>query len=344
MIGKRVHCAFIVVAAGMLASAAPARSQSDAVAEFYRGKAITMVVAFDPGGMYGLYSRLIAEHIGKFIPGNPAIVANHMPGAGGVRAGNYMFNVAAKDGIAIAMLSKDTAVAQRLQPDGVKYDAARFGWVGSVFPYTATFMVWHTADVKNFAEARQKELIVGSTGRGSHEYSEARLLAALAGMKLRLVAGYKGAADMYLAMERGEIDARIGAWASLKATRPDWLRDGKVFNILQTGIDRQPDLPNVPRLIDVVQAREEKEMFEFMALGGPVGWSIATPPDVPADRLAALRRAFEAMIKDAEFVADVTKRGAEVQPRTGAQVAAAIVRTLAISPDVIARMQKVVAE
>jgi tripartite-type tricarboxylate transporter receptor subunit TctC len=274
--------------------------------------------------------------MGRFIPGNPSIVVQHMPGAGGIKAANYAYNVAPKDGTVMAMLSADLAVVQKMRPEAVKYDAAQFNWVGSIYPFSQVLSVYQTGGVNTLEELKTKEIVLGHTSKSSHNYMEAVLLSRYFGLKLRNVAGYRGGNDMYLAMERGEIHGRIGSWASLKATKSDWLAAKKIKALLQTGITRSPELPDVPTMIEQAPNDEVREMFTFLSGGAPVGWSATLPPGVPADRVAALRKAFDSLLKDAAFQQEVVRYKAAIDSRTGAEVQAAVKRTLA-TPDAIVK-------
>lgn len=332
---------YLAGAAALAFSAAAIPAQADDVADFYKDKQVTLVVGFSAGGMYGLNGRLMAQHLGKYIPGNPTIVVQHRSGAGGSKAANYIYNAAARDGSVIAELSKDIAVAQILRPKRIKYKADEYGYVGRMNTYAATLMVWHGAGVKNIEDARKKEIIMANSGKSSHSYMEAALLKKYAGLKLKLVIGYRGAAGMYKAMESGEVHARIGAYVSLAANRPHWIKNKLVYNIAQTGLTRNPELPDIPLMIELMPDGEAKEMAKVMSLGGPVGWGIQTPPSIPQARLAALRVAFDKMVKDPAFLSDAKKRKAPVNPATGAEVEAVIKDTLKTDPALVKKMQAV---
>lgn len=317
---------------------------ADDVAEFYKGKQITYVIQAGAGGYYGLNGRLIANHMGRFIPGNPSFVVQHMPGAGGIKAANYTYNVAPKDGTVMAMLSADLAVVQRMKPSAVKYDAARFNWIGSIYPFSQVLSVYETGGVNSLEELKTKTIVLGHTSKSSHNYVEAVLLGRYLGLKFTNVAGYRGGNDMYLAMERGEIHGRIGSWASLKATKADWLEQKKIKALLQTGVTRSTELPDVPTMAELAPNDEVREMFLFLSGGAPVGWSATLPPDVPAPRVAALRKAFDEMLKDETFSAEVIRQKAAIDSRTGAEVEAAVKRTLSTPEPIIQKLREAGAE
>lgn len=337
----RTIAATVSTIATIGAAGAFSSSFANEAEEFYRNKTLTMVVAFSAGGMYGLNGRIMSRHLGKHIPGNPNIVVQHMPGQGGAKAANYMYNAAPQDGSYIAELSKDIAVAQKLRPEASKYKADEFHFLGRMNPYSAVFMVWHAAGVKTLEDAKENEVIVANSGKSSHSYMEAALLKKYAGLNLRLVVGYAGAGEMYQAMENGEAHARIGAWNSLKSVKRAWLRDNKVYVIMQTGLEKQPDLPDTPLMVDLFKDEEPRRMAEFMSLGGPVGWGLSAPPGTPKHLVAALQGAFDEMVKDPAFLEDAKKRNAEVNPATGKEVQKAVERTLAVPDSLVAQMREI---
>jgi tripartite-type tricarboxylate transporter receptor subunit TctC len=335
-LSKFAACATLIAALPLAATTAQAQS----IADFYKGKTVTLVVAFGAGGMYGLNARIMGKHLGKHIPGQPNIIVQHKSGAGGSKAASYMYAAAPQDGSYISELSKDIAVAKVMRPKKLKYDAAKFNYLGRMMPYSAVFMVWHKLGVKSVDDAKKTEVIVANSGKASHSYIEAAALREWTGMKLKLVRGYKGAANMYKAMESGEAHARIGAWFSLKATKPQWLAQNKVHLILQTGLEKAPDLPNVPLLIDFARNAEERKMAELMELGSPVGWGLTAPPGTPKDRVQALRAAFNKMVKDPAFLAEAKARNTMVRPATGEEVQGYVNRTLNVSPELVAKIRK----
>jgi len=330
-------CGALLAAAPMAAGAA----RADAVADFYGCKTVTLVVAYGAGGMYGLNGRIMSKHLGKFIPGHPNIIVKHMSGAGGSKAASYMYAAAPQDGSIIAELSKDVAVAKVLRPKKLKYEPGKFHYLGRMMPYSAVFMVWHKAGIRKWQDATKKQVIVANSGKAAHDYLEAAALREWAGLKLKIVSGYKGAANMYKAMEGGEAHARIGAWFSLKATKPGWLKEKKVDLIVQTGLEKAPDLPNVPLLLEFARNAEERKMAELMELGSPVGWGLSAPPGTPAVRVAALRRAFDKMVKDPAFLKEAAARNTMVAPVTGEQVQGYVKRTMEVDPKLVAKLRKI---
>lgn len=319
--------------------AAPAGA--DPIADFYKNKQVNVVVAFPSGGMYGLTAQLIARYLGEHIPGHPTIVPQYMPGAGGAKAGNYLYNAAARDGGVLGEMSKDLAVAQRLEPKKIKYDARKFNYIGRVLPYVAVLMVWHTAGIHSLQDLKTKPLIMGESGKASHGYVEAMVLNELGIAKIKIVLGYAGAAAMYQAMESGEAQARLGAWDSLKSVKRAWLEQKLVSVPIQTGLTRASDLKDVPTMLELANTEEQRQMVELIEGGGPVGWGLQTPPGVPAERVAALRKAFDAMVADPKFIEDAKKRNVEIEPATGAEVKKAIDVTFAVPENVVEKARKI---
>ena len=316
---------------------------ADPVADFYRDKRINMIVSFGTGGTYGLYGRLIADHIPKHLPGKPNIVVQHMPGAGGIVATNHMFNIAPKDGTTVGMLFKDIALAQVVQPDSVRYDARKFNWIGSVNQYYAVVMTWAASGADSLDAARQREVIMASSGPGHHGTVLSQAMNDLLGTKFRSITGYDGAGAMHLAMERGEVEARIGSWESIKKGQADWIRDKKIHLIAQAGIAKAPDLQQVPLVLDLVKDPADRSMIELIDSGSIVGWSLTLPPEVPTARVDAWRRAFEALMKDREFLDAAKKINADVDPKSGKEISDVIERVLASSPQVFDRVRKIAA-
>ncbi len=316
---------------------------ADPVADFYRDKRINLIVSFGTGGTYGLYGRIVADHITRHLPGNPKVIVQHMPGAGGIVATNHLFNIAPKDGTTVGMLFKDMALAQVVQPESVRYDARRFNWVGSVNQYYAVVMTWAASGADSLETARNREVIMASSGPGHHGTVLAQAMNDLLGTRFRSITGYDGAGAMHLAMERGEVHARIGSWESIKTGQAGWIKENKIHLIAQAGISKAPDLPQVPLVLDLVKDPADRAMIELIDSGSIVGWSLTLPPETPTDRVAAWRTAFDALMKDPEFLAAAKKANADVDPKSGAEISAVIDRVLASSPQVFERVRKIAA-
>ncbi len=315
----------------------PASVKADPVADFFRDRQVNWIVSYGPGGSYGLYAQLAARHIGRHLPGKPTIVVQFMPGAGGITAANHLYNLAPNDGSTIATVTKDLALEQALRPKEVRYDARRFGWVGSFAEYIAVFAVWNDSGIRSIADTKQRETILATSGRGHQGSQLAVLLNEFAATKFKLVAGYRGAADMNVAMERGEAHARITSWSGFKGQQGEWLSSGKASILAQGGERRQPDLKDVPLFSEIVTDPEGRKLLALIESGAVVGWPALLPPGVPADRLAAWRGAFAALMKDPEYVAEATKSQLDVQPKTGPEIEKAMSDALNVDDKVLAR-------
>ncbi len=334
---KSFKLSSFAIAAALCASSALA----DPVADFYRDKRINLIVSFGTGGTYGLYGRLVSDHSTRHLPGNPKVIVQHMPGAGGIVATNHLYNIAPKDGATVGMLFKDMALAQVAQPESVRYDARKFNWVGSVNQYYAVVMTWAGSGADSLTSARNREVIMASSGPGHHGTVLAQAMNELLGTRFRSITGYDGAGAMHLAMERGEVHARIGSWESIKTGQAAWIRDKKIHLIAQAGVTKAPDLPDVPLVLDLVKDPADRSLIELIDSGSIVGWSITLPPEVPADRVQAWRRGFDAMMKDPEFLAAAKKFNADVDPKSGDEISKVIDRVLASSPQVFDRVRKI---
>ena len=305
--------AVVDVAAGALPAAA------DPLAEVYKGRTVTIVVSSSPGGGYDTLSRAIARHIGRHIPGVPSVVAQNMPGAGGIVATNYMYNVAPRDGLVLACVQNNAPLEPLLGTRSANYDATRFNWVGTPSVEVGLMAVWHSAGVRTIEEARSKPLTAGSSGANSAPSFYAHLLNELMGFKIKVVAGYPGQTQAFLAMERGELDFYgTTFWSALTSTKPDWITNKRVNFIVQYGPEKARGLPDVPFLRDIIKTPDERLLL--LASEGPLalGRPYLMPPDVPADRVAAIRRAFFATLKDPEFLAEAERQKLDVSnPRRG---------------------------
>lgn len=303
------------VALGALAVAAPAAAQSQSVADFYKGRTVTMVVSAGPGGSYGLYAQVLIRYWPKYIPGTPTMVIQYMGGSGGVQAANYLHNAAMKDGSVVGMPLNTSPIAQYMRPKGVRYDIAQWNWIGNMAVLPGTIGVWASTGVKSIDDAKAKEVIMGATARTSTMAMFPRLLNSTVGTKFKIVMGYKGVATMDKAMETGEIEGHAASWTAWKTTKPDWIRENRINILVQIAAKRAPDLPDVPLLNELAQTQEQRKMFGFMTATTEFGRIVMAPPGVPTDRVAALRDAFNAVMKDPELIADAESKGAPIQPQ-----------------------------
>ena len=286
------------------------------VADFYRGKTVTVLIGVSPGGEYDLQARLVARHIGKHIPGAPTVVAQNMVGAGGLTEANYLYNIAPKDGTYIGMIQNALPIMQAVGISGPQFDSAKFNWVGSIMSTVETMALWHTSGVRTIDDARQKEVVIGAVGRGGITDTFPRMMNEFAGTKFKIVVGYPGGNDVNLAMERGEVFGRNNTWSSWKSTKREWL-DRKLIAILAYEGPQPSDLPGVPSVQDLAKSPEDKLAVKLIAAGTLYGRPLALPPGVPADRIAAIRRAFMDTMKDPEFLKEAEAANFEIDPVPG---------------------------
>lgn len=306
-------------------------------AEFYAGKTITMSTHASPGGGYDTYLRTLAAHFGKHIPGNPKIIVVNQPGAGGLTAINYAGRRAPHDGTFLTLASQGILFQQATGGKGLQVSLDDFSWIGNFVKSNDVIVTWYTSPTKTFADAKQREATLGTTGTGAVSDQLPLLFNALTGTKFKLIRGYEGASQMNIAMERGEIDGRgANMWASYKVTNPNEIRDHKFNALVQLGTRKEPDLPNVPLLVDLVKGDTRKEAIaRFVALAQDNNRPVAAPPGVPPDRVSMLRRAFDATMADAQFLTDAKKQRLEIAPMTGEEVRAAVHQVLTTPKDII---------
>jgi tripartite-type tricarboxylate transporter receptor subunit TctC len=303
------------------AAAWPASTSAQTVEEFYRSKPITMLIGSGAGGGYDTYARIFARHLSRHIPGNPNIIAKNVPAAAGLAAASALYTTADKDGSTIAAFTNGAAMDPLFGNASARYDAQKFNWLGSIGKLQNVCATWHRSEVKSIAAARAREVIVAAAGATSNSAIVPRTLNALLGTKFKVIAGYDTGPGLTLAIERGEAEGICGlSWSTIKASRPHWIRDRLLNIIVQMSLTKLPELPDVPNVLDLVADRENKQVLELILIRQEAGRPFAAPPGVPADRLAALRRAFDATLADDEFRADAQKAQLEIEPLAAAEI------------------------
>jgi tripartite-type tricarboxylate transporter receptor subunit TctC len=323
----------VVLASGPFASFAAAQP----VAEFYAGKTVTISVGYSPGGSYDFYPRVFARYMGKYIPGNPTVVVQNMPGAGSLRAANFLYNVAPKDGTALGVVTQTLMLEAPLGTPGVKYNAVDFTYIGRMTGVLETMISWHEAPAKNIQEARKFELVAGGTGPTSPTEGYPRLLNAFTGTKFRIVSGFGGTSEIMLAMERREVDALENSWNSVVRTKREWIEAKKINVLIQAVMERSKELPNTPTLVEMGTTPEAKAALAFYTSAAEVSRSLIGAPGIPADRLKALRDAFQATTRDPEFLTDIKKSQSEFDPAPGEYLQDLAKKIAATPPEVIRR-------
>jgi tripartite-type tricarboxylate transporter receptor subunit TctC len=319
---------------GALVLFAAPQAQADAVADFYRGKTVHVLIGVGVGGEYDIQARLVARHIGKHIPGNPTVVPQNMTGAGGLKMLNYLYSVAPRDGTQIGMIQNAFPALQTVGHPGVQFDAGKMHWLGTIAPVVETMAVWHASGVKTIDDVRKRETVAGASARGAITYFYPAMMNELLGTKFKIVTGYQGGNAINLAMERGEVEARNNTWSSWKATRPAWLAEKKIIVIAQAG-PRAPDL-DAPSVEALAKSPEDRQLIELVVSGTQLGRPMATNA-APPERVAALRAAFAATMRDPEFLAEAEKLKFEVSPVLGEAMQKVIEKVLSTPKPIAAR-------
>lgn len=314
-----------ILACGLCLAIRANEAFGDSVSDFYRGKQITFIISTNAGGGIDAYGRLLARYIGNHIPGAPAVVPLNMPGAGGIRATNYMFNNAPRDGTVVALVHSEMTTASLFEPEQVRFDATQMNWIGNIADEMSLCLSWHDAPIKTAADMLSKEFIVGGSGAGADDEIYPRVLNNILGAKIKIISGYTGGADLQLAMERGEVQGRC-SWplSSIRATRPDWIRNHEINYLIQMGLEKDAELPDVPLVMDYVKTEEDREIMELILAPRSFLRPVLAPPQLPNDRVEALRSAFSDTMKDPAFSADAAKQQLTIKPRSGADMQASI--------------------
>jgi tripartite-type tricarboxylate transporter receptor subunit TctC len=321
-------------------AAMPASAQG--VADFYRGKQITFMVGSSPGGGYDAIARLVARHLVNHMPGNPGIVVQNTPGGGSLTMTNRIYRVAPQDGTVVGLVQRGVLLAQLTRQPNVQFDIGKLNWIGSVLPEASLVVAWNTAPFKTVQDLLAKPMIVGGTGATSDLEASARLLNATIGTKFKIVSGYPGQADVLLAMERGEIQGTADwAWSEIKTRHADYLADKKINILLQNGLRKVPDLPDVPLALDFIRDETDRKVAEIYFGVKEVARPILAGPGVPPERLEALRTAFMMLKDDADFKADAQKAGIEVDPTPAQKIDAYVKLAASASPEVVRRLTEI---
>jgi tripartite-type tricarboxylate transporter receptor subunit TctC len=331
---------FALLAIVLACSGQPAAAQSPA--EFFKGKTINIVVGFTPGGNYDLYARLLAEFIGKHIPGNPSVLVQNRPGAGSLNAAQYVIAVAPNDGLTIGMTANALPLDQLLEGQSAVVDMKKVRWLGNLVELTSVVIVWNNVPIKTLDDLRGKEVVFGSTGPSGETYMVPVLLNELVGAKIKMVTGYPGINEVMLAIERGEIQGRSGSWSNVQQ-RPEWIAEKKITPLLQIGVRKHPDLAAVPLLTDVVTKPEDKQIAELISAIVAISRAPWLPPNVPEDRVKVLRAAFEATLKDPEFLKTAKQRTMDINYMSGEDVEKQLGRALSVPSATVARLKKILA-
>ena len=333
-----------VVVASLLAIASPAMASAQSVEEFYRGKTLRIIVPSTPGGDRALYVLAFIPFFGKHIPGSPTVTPIFMPGAGGSNGVNYTYSVAAADGLSVVTPLTGVVMAQAMGEDSVRYDVSKFHWIGRTSDSTRIFFVSDKVKARTLADFRAQEVVIGAVGRASETYLNPAFMNNVFGTKFKIVLGYQGAGRMNLAVESGETQGAFTTWNNISTQHPNWLSERKIRLVLQIAGTRHPDLADVPLMAELAENEADRALISFMSSPTQMGQSFAAPPGTPARFVEALRRAFDATMKDPAFIERMRSAKMEFNPATGEQMTEIVARTISASPNVIRRYKAAVSD
>ncbi len=327
----------LLLALPLVFAALPASAQD--AAEFYKGKTVRLVVGIGVGSGYDINARLLARHMSKHIPGNPTIIVQNQPGAGSLTMTNQLYAAGPFDGTVIGASFNGLPTAPLLQPNGVRFEAAKINWVGSTNRETQTMYVWHTVPIKSLEDLQTQEMLVGAQAPGSTQYDYPMLGKALFGMKFKVVTGYKSTSDINLAMERGEVHGTLANWSTVKTLNLKQYEDKLIRILLVWGAREHPELRGVPLITSLAKTPEQKQALQLALARLEFGRPFFMPPNVPTDRVAAIRHAFDATMKDKEFLAEADKLKLEIDPMSGEEIAKMLDQISRTPADVVERVR-----
>jgi tripartite-type tricarboxylate transporter receptor subunit TctC len=327
--------------AGLAVLFMPAGGEAQSIEEFYRGKTLSMIIGYATGGSNDIYARAVARHIGRHIPGNPTIVPRNMPGGGSLVAANHVFNVAPRDGTTLALIAPTIPLEERLGVANVKLKSAEFNWIGRVAPSVNMTFVMSTVPVKTIQDTFKREVVLGASARSSTVAVYPSVLANVTGAKFKLVMGYQSSTAAMLAMERGEVEGHSTSTEVVRAVHPDWIPEKKVTVLVQYALKRHPELPDVPMSWELGRNDEEKQILRIVANATEVGKMILSTPDTPADRITALRRAFNATVQDPAFTAELKAQRVELNPMSGEELQKLVMEVGAVPPSIIDKVKAI---
>ena len=330
---------FAVATAWLIATNA---SRADPVADFYRGRTINLYISINVGGSYDIQARIIARHIARHIPGNPTIVPQNMVGAGGLTMANFLATSAPRDGTALGMMANTLVPFQAVQAPGVRFDAGKMQWVGTIDRPPNILVARAGSGLEAAADIRRIETTIAASARGAITYTIPSMLNEYAGAKFRIVTGYQGSANMNLALERGEVDAVVNSWPALKTTKAEWFSNNAAKVLAHTGT-RHPDIAHLPTVQSLALRDEDRQVMDLVFAGDQFGHPLAFPEGVPAERVGALREAFQTILRDPAFRDEVVRAGYDVDPLRGEELQAMVARVLSAPAPVAARAKPIIA-
>jgi tripartite-type tricarboxylate transporter receptor subunit TctC len=334
-------CAFVTAALLLLARPAAA----DDVADFYHGRTLTLLISYSVGGGYDLYARVLAKYLGKYIPGNPVVVPENMPGAGGLRASNYLYTASPRDGSVIGTFSRSIPTMPLVTPNAASFDGRKFSWIGSMSGDTSLCLTNSKSPIKTFADMLSKPVVMGGQFASADSDIYAHLYKNVFGAKIKLVSGYPGTNEITLAMMRGEVDGICGlSWGTIKVAHPEWLKQKSVNFLVQAALKKDPELPDVPLALDLIKDAQKRQMLFILFAPQAMGRPFAAPPGIPPARKAALSKAFDAAMKDPGLLTEAAKEQMDISPMSGRQIDVLLGQLYAIPPDVVAKAAKAISD
>ncbi|HWP26056.1 MAG TPA: tripartite tricarboxylate transporter substrate-binding protein [Xanthobacteraceae bacterium] len=328
------------VAIGVLAiviNTDPAAAQTPE--QFYKGKTVDVVIGYPPGGSNDTFGRLLARHLGKHIPGNPTVVPKNMPGAGSFVSVNNMYNTLPKDGTQIAIGAPTIAIDEKLGTPNVRFKTAEFNWIGRIDSLINIVFMWKTSPVKTFTDAQKIESTLSGTGVGSTVAIYPTVTNNVLGTKFKLVMGYKGSGEAMLAVERGEVQGHSTSWTAVKVAHPTWWPEKMISILVQYGLKRHAELPEIPTVVEFARTDEERKILTAIMAATEVGTAFFTTPEVPPDRVKALRRAFDMTMKDPELLAEAQRMNLAVNPLSGEELQRVVMGVSDLAPDLLEKVR-----
>jgi tripartite-type tricarboxylate transporter receptor subunit TctC len=335
MLARMMRYGAITLATLVYACLTPASAQP--AAEFYKGKTLRIIVGSSTGGGFSMYSLLLSSHFGKFIPGNPAVVVEHMPGAGGINSVNYLANAAPQDGTLIAVAMPNFFVTPFVEPKEALFEPAKFSFVGRISDFGRVLAAWHTSGIRTMDDLKSKESILAAGGRRSTTSIQPMMMNEMLGAKMKIIQGYAGSGPTAIALERGEVQVTTIAWSTLQSLHKEWMRDSKINVIAGLDFSNVP-IPGVPRVRDLISDKDQLALWDFVALPSEFGTAYLVSPRVPKDRLQVLREAFDATMASPEFQADAAKRVLDVNPQKGAELDALFAKSGRPTPEMVEKL------
>jgi tripartite-type tricarboxylate transporter receptor subunit TctC len=328
----------IAAVAIITASSLPASAQT--AADKFKSKPFEVIVGYDTGGGYDIYARALARHIGKHLPGNPTVIVKNMPGAQTRTAANYIYNIAPKDGTVIATVARGLPTEELLGSGGIRFESTKFNWIGSMNNEVSVGVAWHTSPVQTFEDTKKREMIVGGI---ADSVLFVQVMNAILGTKFKTITGYKSGGEIGLAMQRGEVEGRMGwSWSSIESMNPEWVREGKIRNLVQFSTSKHADLPNVPLVTELTTNPDDRALLELVFSRQVIGRPFIAPPGLDAETVRILRKAFDDTIKDPEFQAEMKKANLEVNAISGEEVQKLIERLFKTPPAVLERAKQII--